>query len=294
MENELKETTLKHLNLLIEELKNINITGVTFVRQENKVMLIFDKTFLSRTNQQILNAINVVYPNIIVSINDSTNPFDYDNLYGSTTDKMNKKVRPYVPYSFSVQNQSSAAEYFDKFRFTGIELNTDEISARDTQFGYFLEFTNALQEQDVIQYEETDILDAETIHRHEHYLKNGCPDKKTIALCISYNEELTEISNGLKISEDPYLSKTYIAVLNKEASHVNEQHIKLTLERINQNIQDYLRKKLQEDAENPTKKYVSNNSKHVTPRNTRRYSNRINNNMKISFNGNCNDVHQVN
>ena len=34
-------------------------------------MLLFDKMLLSKTNQQILNALNVTYPNIIVSINDS-------------------------------------------------------------------------------------------------------------------------------------------------------------------------------------------------------------------------------
>ena len=261
MKQELEEVTAKHLRLLIEELTNKNITGIRFVKQENKVMLLFDKQHLSRTNQIILNALNVTYPNIIVSINDSELPFDYEELYESDSEKINKKVRPYDLYSYSLQEQGNVTEYFDKFRFTGIELDTDEISAKDIQFGYFLEFINALQEQDIIQYENIEIVDENMVQRHEHYLKNGSPDKRHIALWVHYNEELLEYSNGLRVSEDPYLSKIYISVLNKGASVVNEQHVKLTLEKINQNVQDYLKRKLQEDEENPRKKYIEEHSK---------------------------------
>lgn len=77
MKKELEEVIAKHLKLLIEELDNKNITGVKFVKHNNKIMLLFDKVLLSRTNQHILNSLNVVYPNIIVSINDAENPFDY-------------------------------------------------------------------------------------------------------------------------------------------------------------------------------------------------------------------------
>lgn len=261
MKQELEEVTAKHLRLLIEELTNKNITGIRFVKQENKVMLLFDKQHLSRTNQIILNSLNVTYPNIIVSINDSEHPFDYEELYESDSEKINKKVRPYDLYSYLLQEQGNVTEYFDKFRFTGIELDTDEISAKDIQFGYFLEFINALQEQDIIQYENIEVVDENMVQRHEHYLKNGSPDKRHIALWVHYNEELLEYSNGLRVSEDPYLSKIYISVLNKGASVVNEQHVKLTLEKINQNVQDYLKRKLQEDEENPRKKYIEEHSK---------------------------------
>ena len=182
MKNKLEEVTAKHLRLLIEELTNKNITGIRFVKQGNKVMLLFDKHLLSRTNQIILNALNVTYPNIIVSINDSEQPFDYEELYEPNSEKINKKVRPYDSYYYSIQEDAPTTEYFDKFRFTGIELDTDEISSKNIQFGYFLEFINALQEQDIIQYENIEILDENMIQRHEHYLKNGSPDKRHIAL----------------------------------------------------------------------------------------------------------------
>lgn len=261
MQNKLEEATAKHLRLLIEELADKNITGIRFLKQGNKVMLLFDKMLLSKTNQQILNALNVTYPNIIVSINDSENPFDYEELYEPDSEKINKKVRPYDSYCYSVQEQTSVTEYFDRFRFTGIELDTDEISATNIQFGYFLEFINAFQEQDVLQYENMKLLDENIIQRHEHYLRNGSPDKRHIALWVHYNEELIEYSNGLKVSDDPYLSKLYIAVLNKGASSVNEQHVKLTLDKINQNVQDYLKRRLQDDEENPPKKYIEESSR---------------------------------
>lgn len=261
MQNNLEEVTAKHLRLLIEELADKNIIGIRFVKQGNKVMLLFDKTLLSKANQQILNALNVTYPNIIVSINDSENPFDYEGLYDPNSEKINKKVRPYDSYCYSVQEQTSVTEYFDRFKFTGIELDTDEISAKNIQFGYFLEFINAFQEQDVMQYQNIEVLDENIIQRHEHYLRNGSPDKRHIALWVHYNEELIEYSNGLKVSDDPYLSKLYIAVLNKGASTVNEQHVKLTLDKINQNVQDYLKRRLQDDEENPRKKIMEEHSR---------------------------------
>ena len=261
MQNKLEEATEKHLRLLIEELADKNITGIRFVKQGNKVMLLFDKMLLSKVNQQILNALNVTYPNIIVSINDSENPFDYEGLYELDSEKINKKVRPYDSYCYSVQEQANVTEYFDRFRFTGIELDTDEISAKNIQFGYFLEFINALQEQDVMQYENIDVLDENIIQRHEHYLRNGSPDKRHIELWVHYNEELIEYSNGLKVSDDPYLSKIFIIVLNKGASIVNEQHVKLTLEKINQNVQDYLKRRLQGEEENPRKKIMEEHSR---------------------------------
>ena len=95
MQNKLEEATAKHLRLLIEELADKNITGIRFLKQGNKVMLLFDKMLLSKTNQQILNALNVTYPNIIVSINDSENPFDYEELY-----------EYYFEYKFSKNNET--------------------------------------------------------------------------------------------------------------------------------------------------------------------------------------------
>lgn len=252
MQQKLEKVTSKHLIVLIDELQDKNITGVKLIRQGNKVMLLFDKTLLSRTNQSILNTINAVYPNIIISINDSENPFDYEELYGLDSGKPNKKVRPHAVYSYHFEepNQNGTADkYFQRFRFTGIELDTDVISDKRIQFGYFLEFINALQEQDVIGYDELEVLDENAIHRHEHYLKSGSPDARNIQLWVRYNEKLEEYSNDLRIADDPYLPKLCIVDLNARATDVYRVDVKLTLERIIQNVKDYLRRKLQGDGD---------------------------------------------
>lgn len=245
MEHKIEEILPKHLQLLIKELEDKNITGVRFVKKENKVMLLFDKIFLSKANQEILHSISVVYPNIIVAINDSENPFDYEELYGNDLEKANKKVRPNKLYEESFGKEGNYTKYFEKFRFTGIELNITQMPQKDIQFGYFLEFINALQEQDVINYEKLEFLDEKTSERHDHYLRNGAPDTRHISLWVTYDEELFEISNGLKVGNDPYLSKTFIKVLNKNDEEPSLQLVKLKLERIHQNVQDYLRRNVQ-------------------------------------------------
>jgi len=245
MEKQIEEVLSKHFQLLIKELDDKNITGVRFVKKEDRIMLLFDKTLLSKTNQQILNAINVVYPNIIVSINDSENPFDYEELYRQDSEKPNKKVRPSKLEQETYVQKGNTAEYFERFRFAGIELNINEITQKNIQFGYFLEFINVLQEQDVIDYEKLEILDEKISQRHEHYLKNGAPDKRHISLWVTYGEELFEFSNGLRVGNDPYLSKMYIKILNKNDDEPSLQFVKLELKRINQNIKDYLRRNVQ-------------------------------------------------
>lgn len=260
---QLEEVTAKHLKLLLCELSDKNITGARFVKQNSKVMLLFDKTLLSRTNQQILNAINSIYPNTIVSINDAENPFDYEGLFDLESEKQNKKVRPYTSYIYSIQSGANIIDYFDRFRFVGIELDTEAIPEKNTQFGFILEFINALQEQDIMQYEISDVLNENEIKRHKHYMKNGCPDKNHINLFIYYNENLVEYSNGLRISNDPYLSKKFILILNKESPNITNESINLTLERINQNVQDYLKRNFQDNGENQRKKQLESHKFHI-------------------------------
>lgn len=50
MEHKVEELLPKYLQLLIKEVEDKNITGVRFVKQEDRVMLLFDKTLLSKAN----------------------------------------------------------------------------------------------------------------------------------------------------------------------------------------------------------------------------------------------------
>lgn len=251
MEQKLEQAIPPHLKLLIDELEGKNITGVKLIRQGNKVMLLFDKTFLSRTNQTILNTMNAVYPNIIISINDSENPFDYEELYGLDSEKANKKVRPHTVWSYRYEHQNGTAdEYFQRFGFTGIELDTGVVSDKKIQFGYFLEFINALQVQDVIGYEDLDVLDADTIRRHQYYLDSGSPDTtRNIELWVKYNEQLEEYSNALRVSNDPYLPTVCIADINVGVGDIHRIDVELTLKRIRQNFEDYMRRKMQGEGD---------------------------------------------
>lgn len=267
MSNKPKEIKERYLEALIKELDDKNIRGVRFVKRDNKLMLLIEKKFLSRVNQHIINAINISYPSIIVSINDSENPFDYEELYGVAPEKKNKKVRPNSVFIDSAR-YNNRTEYFDQFLFTGIELDINEIPDIEYQFGYFLEFINAIQGQDVIGYEDMEIVNEDSIRRHESYINNGEPDKRKIVLTVVYNEELNEYSNGLKVSEDPYLAKTYCIVLNKEATNRKEIYVKLSLERIKENVKNYIERRKKEDAENPGErlKEANSNNARITAR----------------------------
>lgn len=167
---------------LIQELGLKNITGVTFAEQGKKVMLIIDKEYLSNTNKSILNAINVTYPDIIVSIKDPRKPFDYE------------------------------ADCYD-YGFIGIELDTEKIANRVTPLGYFLEFINALQEQDVIR-----------------YVNDEHPDTKIINIDVVYNGELINPSYRGNTTD-------------------NTTRFELSLDRVNQNIFNYLKKRKQQGGE---------------------------------------------
>ncbi len=235
---------------LIQELGLKNITGVIFAEQGKKVMLIIDKEYLSNTNKSILNAINVTYPDIIVSIKDPSKPFDYEELYEQNLKKVNKKVLPYLLYSYHLSNKNTITEtYFDDFRFTGIELDTEKISNRVTPLGYFLEFINALQEQDVIGYENMVSQDADSIKRHNHYVKEGQPDMNFIDLWVIHNEELIKSSEMMNISKDPYAISPYQIRLNKGGTMEKGILVKLSLDRVNQNVLNYLNKRKQQGGE---------------------------------------------
>lgn len=250
MKNEIEEKVPEYLRLIIEELSLKNITRVRFAKQANKIILLFDKKELSKTNQRIINIITMVYPNIVIAINDETRPFDYEELYENDTEKPNKKVRPFNIYEWTNLSENEnklTSDYFNDFRFTGIELDTEKISNKSMQFGVLLEFINALREQDVIGYEDMQVCDEDTVGRHEHYIKNNCPDKRCISLWVSYNEELIEYSNGLKLADDPYFNRVVTTLLNREQSDIEEQWVKLTLDRINKNVKEYLERRMQTD-----------------------------------------------
>ncbi len=113
----------KYLQPVLEVLDRKNIQGVRLIRKDNKIMLILDKQKLSSTNSDIINAMSVGYPNMIVGINDIGHPFDYAQLYETEGEKRpNRKVRPCDVYEFSMGQANRAYQYYSQYQFAGIEI----------------------------------------------------------------------------------------------------------------------------------------------------------------------------
>ena len=105
--------TEKYLQPILEVLDRKNIKGVRLLKQGNRVMLLIDKSQLNSMNTDILHAMNMVYPNHVVCIEDIENPFDYEELYEDIPSKRNKKVRPYQIFNeYWTTDISSYREYY--------------------------------------------------------------------------------------------------------------------------------------------------------------------------------------
>lgn len=248
----MEEVVDKHLKPILEVLDSKNIDGVKLIKQSDKIMLLLDKRKLNEINLYIMNAMNLVYPNDIICINDENNPFDYEELYEMKPEKINRKVRPYDIFAFSMEEQEKPTEYFKQYLFAGIELDTTRLNPV-MQLGYFLEFVNAFQEQNPLEGEKVEVkkgvevYSEEQLRRYQHYINQGHPDKKGIVLFVAYNEDIEEKSeNELKLRDDPYFYRHFMKPFRQEKSATTEKIIvKLTPERLLNNVQGYIKSKRQ-------------------------------------------------
>ena len=246
----------KYLQPILEILDNKNISGARLIRQDNRVMLLIDKSKLSQFNLSTINVMNLVYPNQIVCINDEKAPFDYDKLYEPKPQKRNRKERPYNAFEFSTTGKGEASEYYEQYQFAGIELDSTRLDAI-SQLGFFLEFVNAFQEQNPLEVEElkkqigVEVYTAEQLRRYEHYKKQGQTDKKRIKLWVKYNEEIEEQDTILKLKDDPYFSRICIKIFNeKKNSEQKQVGVILSQERMLENVYKYIETKKQKRVNN--------------------------------------------
>ena len=254
--SKMQEVQLKHLQLILEILDSKNRSGVRLVRQENKIMLILDKSKLNKINQRIINTITMVYPNNIVCINNEKSPFDYDEIYKLNKTKPNIKVRPYKVYEFTIMTDKSAIEYFEQYPFAGIELDITKLDAV-MQLGYFLEFIYALQEQNPLEMQDietkkgVEVYTPEQLRRYEHYTKQGRPDLSYIFLNVEYNEEINEFNTELELKNDPYFYRKNISFINRESPYTTRKEVtvKITPERLKNNVCKYIEDKKKEKTE---------------------------------------------
>ena len=240
----------KYLQPILETLDKKNIKGVRLLRQGNRVMLLIDKSQLNSMNTDILNTMNMVYPNHVVCIEDVENPFDYEELYDDIPSKRNKKVRPYQIFNeYWTTDMSSYREYYKRYPFSGIELDTRKLDSV-MQLGYFLEFVNTLQTQNPLEQEEiaikrgVEVYSPETLRRYDEYIKQGCPDKQGISLWIIYNEAIQDdVSNGLELKGDPYFNREVRMYFNAEKGIARKLRMGLSPGRMKMNVDNYIASK---------------------------------------------------
>ena len=241
----------KYLQPILEVLDRKNIKGARLLKQDNSVMLLIDKSQLNSMNTDILNTMNMVYPNHVVCIKDAENPFDYEELYEEDIpSKRNKKVRPYQVFSeYWSTDMSSYKEYYNRYPFVGIELDTRKLDPV-MQLGYFLEFVNTLQTQNPLEQEDiaikrgVEVYSPETLRRYDEYIKQGCPDKQGIRLLVKYNEAIQDdVSNGLDLKGDPYFNKVALISFNGEKGITQVLKMGLSPRRMEMNVDNYITSK---------------------------------------------------
>ena len=241
----------KYLQPILEVLDRKNIKGARLLKQDNSVMLLIDKSQLNSMNTDILNTMNMVYPNHVVCIKDAENPFDYEELYEEDIpSKRNKKVRPYQVFSeYWSTDRRSYKEYYNRYPFVGIELDTRKLDPV-MQLGYFLEFVNTLQTQNPLEQEDiaikrgVEVYSPETLRRYDEYIKQGCPDKQGIRLLVKYNEAIQDdVSNGLDLKGDPYFNKVALISFNGEKGITQVLKMGLSPRRMEMNVDNYIASK---------------------------------------------------
>ena len=241
----------KYLQPILEVLDRKNIKGARLLKQGNQVMLLIDKSKLNSMNTDILNTMNMVYPNHVVCIKDAENPFDYEELYEEDIpSKRNKKVRPYQVFSeYWSTDMSSYKEYYNRYPFVGIELDTRKLDPV-MQLGYFLEFVNTFQTQNPLEQEDiaikrgVEVYSPETLRRYDEYIKQGCPDKQGISLLVKYNEAIQDdVSNGLELKNDPYFNRIAIINFNGKEGVIYDFMMELSQSRMEANVKNYIASK---------------------------------------------------
>ncbi len=240
----------KYLQPILEVLDRKNIKGARLLRQGNRVMLLIDKSQLNTMNTEILNAMNMVYPNYVVCIEDNKNPFDYEELYENIPSKRNKKVMPYKVFDEQwATDLSTFREYYERYPYAGIELDIRKLGPV-MQLGYFFEFVNILQTQNPLKQEEievkrgVEVYSLETLRRYDEYIKQGCPDEQGTELWVKYNEAIQDdVSEGLTLGRDPFFNRICLIYFNQEKEITRKLVMKISLDRMKQNVDNYIASK---------------------------------------------------
>lgn len=154
--------------------KNI-INCMSYVIEDDKIFFIFEQDFLSETNKKLLMGVSTVYSNIIFYSNDKEKPRADQYVCWIPEEAFDEKYK--------------VRENCLKKKFYVLELPVDD---HFIILGTTIMLANIMQEQDPLALkanEDKDIYTDDEIRRHEHYLKEGCPDHKWLCLNILLDKD---------------------------------------------------------------------------------------------------------
>lgn len=183
---------------MLDILDKKNVTsGINVIEENNKVYITFDKSYLSETNQEILETISSIYSETL---------FYSDNQEHPIQDKLELWC-PDDEYA----ERTHIRERCKSKRLFVLVLDLSE----SLEFvGTTIMLANVLQEQDPLSLkanENISIIDADMSERHEHYVAAELNDSDWFNLSVSLNR-----NNPL--CENPYAPFMTMRELNSPVS----------------------------------------------------------------------------
>lgn len=184
----------KLLYPMIDILNNKNITaGISYITEDNKIYICFDKEYLSETNKLILEKISVVYCETL---------FYSDNMLSPNSDRLE-----YWSPDECYEKETKIKEKCNNKKYFVLVLDEKD---KFTILGTTIMLANSLQEQDPLQLacnKGKTIYSADEMQRHDHYISNGYQDTAWISLNIFLNKD-----NPL--NENPYAHFMLLCEIN--------------------------------------------------------------------------------
>lgn len=235
------------LQILLSPMMNIldkkNIAeGVSFVEENSKLYICFDKDYLSKCNRLIIDSISAVY---------NEDFFHSDNRQSPNSDRLEY----WCPDEW-YDEETQITKRCRAKKMVVLELDMND---RFTILGTSIMLANNLREQDPMELKvniEKLVLENDLIERHEHYIASGYPDLGWINLSIILNKD-----NSLR--ENPYATRMSICEINSTFSCDNvilatlggyEEKTYITFnmdkEELEKNIEEHFGRKISSDEQN--------------------------------------------
>lgn len=232
----LKESIAPMLDIL--DKKNIS-NGINIIEEDNKVYITFDKSYISETNQEILEVISSIYSETLFYSDNSIHPIQ-------------DKLELWCPDEEFERNTHIRERCKGKRLFV---LVLDKDNSLEL-VGTTIMLANALQLQDPFSLkanEDISVIDTDMNERHEHYENSSINDSSWFNSSVSLNKGnplcenfyapfMTMCEINSPVSCDNIISTTLVGYKNKTyiTFCMEEEYLK-------EAIEGYLNPKPEED-----------------------------------------------